>query len=227
MNRLQQLQQKLEAIPSKRKQSTLVSALARYSSRVGAAAATLAQSTESEIHVRTVFPDLVTGSAEENRGKAKRVAVRLEKRLSSNIHAVEDSRTDSEVSDLTSYASKAEESVRTRWKGALTTKLQGYEALVTAASQAGLSGDRTAMMALTYLKAQTDPPATIAAVESIRASLEKLTESVADLGLEGEAGKFLVAAAGGRGDPRALQKPEVQRFIEQHNLWHLLVVTFQ
>jgi hypothetical protein len=227
MNRLERLHEKLEAIPSKRKRSTLVNALAQHSSRTARASATLSQSLESETHVRTLFPDLAAGSAEENRAKARRIALRLKKRLAADIHAVENTKTDSDVADLAEYASKAEESVRNRWRSALTAKLQGYEALVKAASDLGLSKDRTPVITLAHLQGQTDPPATREAANAIQDSMERLTRSVAELGLEGEAGEFLVAAANGRGDPRALQRQVVRDFLEQRNLWHLLVVKFQ
>jgi hypothetical protein len=227
MNRLKRLHQKLKAIPSKRKRSTLVIALAQHASRAARASAALSQSAESETHVRTLFPDLGAGSAEENRTKARRVALRLRKRLVADIHAVENTKTDSDVADLGEYASKAEESVRNRWRSALAAKLQGYEALVKAASDFGLSKDRTPVITLAHLQGQTEPPATREAAIAIQDSMKRLTRSVAELGLEGEAGAFLVAAANGRGDPRALQNPVVRDFIEQRDLWHLLVVKFQ
>jgi hypothetical protein len=227
MNRLQRLQQQLETIPAKRTRAVLVNRLAEYEGKISATAAKLRGASRSETFARQVFPDMPEGRMEAQLAHARRSAGALHKRLSQEIKSVEGKKTEDAVVHLGEIADKVELSVRSRWSNFLTTKLQGYEALINAIEQAGIARSADLVRALAYLQQQTKPPTSSGAVEAIRGALDKVTGAIAALGLEGEVGDFVIDTARGRGDPRALLNPSIQRFVEANNLWPLLKVKFQ
>jgi hypothetical protein len=228
MTRLQSLQVDLRSIPSKRQRAELVGKLITYADKVSNAAETLKQTVAAERYATNVFPDLAPGSVTENRRKAQRLANRLERRLTDDIAKIRQSSTDSDVSSLVDHARLANQSVQNRWRSHLSGKLQGYQTLLDAARQAGLARGQDIGTALTLLRQRVDaPPADERDAQTIIAALEQLTESISELGLEGEAGGFIVAASRGEGDAQALSKPEIRDFIDRHDLWRFLRVTFR
>jgi hypothetical protein len=46
-------------------------------------------------------------------------------------------------------------------------------------------------------------------------------------GLGGKLGGFLTAVGEGRGDAKALLEPEVRAFLDKHDLWSVLAVSFR
>jgi hypothetical protein len=226
--RLQRLAAGMEAIPQKRRRQTLLGVLGQYGSRAAAAETTVKATAEAERCACLVFPGLPVAPAAEGRRKAARVAGRLAKRLREKIDAVQDPATDDDVALLVEHAKNAEKALRDRWARQLEDRLKGYGALVKAAEAAKLSGSRVMATQLTLLQRQSAAgPRTEAAAEEIRTAVAGLSGLVAQLGLEGASGRFLVSAAEGQGDARALCDPEVREFVERHGLWQLLVVGFR
>jgi hypothetical protein len=228
VRRLQKLRADLQSIPSKRKRAVLVERLTVYADKVSEVVQTFEQSVAEEHYALSVFPELSSGSVAENRGKAKGVATRVERRLRKDIGSVEQSRTETEITNLGEYADRASKSVRNRWETHLGAKIQGYETLLTAAKQAGLVRVQQVASALAFLQQRIkSPPLNGDEADTIRGSLDQLTESISQLGLEGEAGDFVVAASQGGAAAEDLLTPEVREFIDRHDLWRFLRVTFR
>lgn len=226
--RLQRLHAGLEAIPQKRQRTNLLGSLSQYGKHAAAAESVLRANADAERLSRQVFPDLATAPAAESRRRASRLAGRLAKRLRERIDAVQDRATDEDFASLAEHVRSADKALRDRWSRQLEDRLKGYGALVKAAEAAKLSGSRVLATQLTMLQGHAGaPPRTPELAEQIRKALDGLTGMVAQLGLEGAPGRFLMDAAAGRGDARALRDPEVQAFVERHDLWRLLVVTFR
>lgn len=227
-NRLQRLHAGLGAIPQKRQNTNLLGALAQYGSHASTNEALLKATADAERFSLQVFPDLATAPVAESRRRASRLAGKLAKRLRERLGAVQDQTTDEDFAQLGIQARGAEKSLGERWSRQLEDRLKGYGALVKAAAAAELSGSRVLATQLTMLQGHAGtPPKTREQAERIRKALGGLTEMVAQLGLEGAPGRFLMDAAAGRGDARALRDPEVQAFVERHDLWRLLVVTLR
>lgn len=219
---------RLQGIPAKRARARLVITLGQYAGKVAEAREKLDASALAEQITLQVFPDLPAGSAAESRRKAARTAERLSRALSERIEAVSEPSTETDVVALGTYAKNAEQNVRERWARQLEENVKRYEALVSAAEAAGLERGRALSLRLRELRSHAaSPPSSADAASRIRGTLDGLASLVAELGLEGPAGAFLVAAARGAGDPRALRDHEVQMFIERHDLWRLLVVRFR
>jgi hypothetical protein len=226
--RLGELHRRLREIPAKRARSRLVSTLGQYGGKVAEARQRLEGSALAERNASRVFPELPAGTATESRRKAARTAERLARVLRERIDAVSDAATEKDIVDLGTYARNAEQNVRDRWARRLEDTVRRYETLVGAAEAAGLERGRTLSDRLRDLRSHAAaPPSSAETADRLLRTVEGLVLLVGDLGLEGPAGVFLVDAARGAGDPRALRDPEVQAFVERHDLWRLLAVKFR
>jgi hypothetical protein len=226
--RLQRLRAGLDAIPQKRRRRSLLDRLKRYHELAGKAEALVRDTAGAEQCSLAVFPDLVTTLPAESRRKAARAAARLAARLRASIEAVQDDASDQDVIALGEAGKAADRALRDRWSRALDERLKGYGALARAAESAKLSRSQIMATQLTVLKTQaSSPPLTVETAEKIAAALAGLAGLVSQLGLEGAAGEFLIAAANHQGDARALRDPAVLEFVERHELWPLLVVSLR
>lgn len=224
--RLQRLRAGVEAIPQKRRRQDLIGALRQYGDRATAAATVLDATAGAEGWARTVFPDLPTTTARANRRKASALAGRIAASLRAGTEQIRDDAMSNQFALLSELAANAQKALRDQWARHLEERLKSYDSLVHAAESAGLSGGRPLAAQLAVLQAHTrTPPPTEEVANRIAVALASLATLVAQLGLEGPAGEFLVAAASGAGDARALTNPEVQSFVERHALWKLLVVS--
>lgn len=226
--RLQKLRAGLQAIPRKRQRSELLVTLARYATRAGEAEELLGGAAQADASVVEIFPALPPGIANGPRKRAAAIAARAGRRLRDDLDQVRGPEMDNDVIALVDAGRAAEKAVRERWTRQVEDRLKTYGALVKAAERAGLSGSRLMATQLTLLKARENkPPRTTDDVDTVRGALQGLAGMVAQLGLQGAPGRFIEAAAAGRGDAQALANPEVREFIERHDLWNLLVVSFR
>lgn len=226
--RLQRLRTGLKAIPQKRQHQELVGALQQYGARATTAGATLDGTVASERWSRTVFPDISLATAQVSRRKAAAVAARLANVIRTSIAQVSDDGTSNQVAALGEHATSAHRTLRDAWTRQMEQRLKSYGALVRAAEAAGLPGRHVLATQLALLQGHTrTPPATEEVAQRLVTALASLTGLVAQLGLEGPAGEFLVSAAAGKGDARALKEPEVRSFIDRYGLWELFVVSFR
>jgi hypothetical protein len=226
--RLQRLSAGLDAIPQKRRRKDLLGLLGRYSELAATGEKLVRDTAEGERCSLAVFPGLAIAPAEESRRRASRVAARVATRLRAAIENVQERDTENDVDQLLIDAKAADKALRERWTRRLEERLKGYGALVKAAEAAKLPGSRVLATQLAVLQARASaPPRAESEAEEIRKAVAGLAGLVGELGLEGAAGKFLVAAAANQGDARALCDPEVRDFVERHDLWRLLVVTLR
>jgi hypothetical protein len=226
--RLQRLRAGLDAIPQKRQAQELVGALQQYGARATTARTTLDGTAASERWSRTVFPGIPVAAAQASRRKAAVVAARLANVIRTSVARVRDDATSNQFAVLSEHATSAHRALRDAWVRQMEQRLKNYGALVRAAEAAGLPGRHVLATQLTLLQGNTrTPPGTEELAQRITNAFASLTSLVAQLGLEGPAGEFLVSAAAGKGDARALKDPEVRSFIERHGLWELFVVSFR
>lgn len=226
--RLGKLHVRLQQAPAKRERAKLLNRLELYAGKVAEYRQRLEASTTAEENAVRVFPDLPAGSSADIRRKAARSATRLAKQLRERIEAVRDPETEAEIVALGTFAKNAEQNVGDRWARRLEDTVRRYEALVSAAQAAGLERGRALGGRLQGLRDRVGVlPDTPEAADQVRQTVEGLVGLVEELGLEGKPGTFLVEAARGAGDPKALCDPDVQEFVERHGLWKLLAVKFR
>lgn len=226
--RLGKLHVRLQQVPAKRERAKLLNRLELYAGKVAEYCQRLEASTTAEENATSVFPDLPAGSSADSRRKAARSATRLAKQLRERIESVRDPATEAEIVALGTFAKNAEQNVGDRWARRLEDTVRRYEALVSAAQAAGLERGGVLARRLQDLRERVGaPPGTAGEAGVIRQAVDGLVGLVEELGLEGKPGTFLVEAARGAGDPKALCDPDVQEFVERHGLWKLLVVKFR
>ena len=226
--RLGKLHARLLQIPAKRERSKLLHRLELYTGKVAESRQRLEASTGAEENAARVFPDLPAGTSPDSRRKAASSAARLAKQFRERIEAVREPETEADIVALGTFAKNAEQNVRDRWARRLEDTIKRYEALVSAAQAAGLERGRALAGRLQGLRDQVGVlPETREAADRVRQTVDGLVGLVSELGLEGKPGAFLVEAARGAGDPKALCDSEVQAFVDRHGLWKLLVVKFR
>jgi hypothetical protein len=225
MSKWLDLKEKIESIPEKERHKNLVGKLARYSKMTAVAQDSLARSLQSQRSVQQVFPK---GNFQRNADllhKAASAAKTLHKKLVKQIEAVETELSDKQFLTIDDCAKAAQGILREQWKNLLSGKIDGFEKLVNAASEANLAGSKKLTEILNRLREDAvNPPNNDNAAMRIATNLEGLNNSIGTLGLKGRAGQFLVAAAEGRGNPQDLCDREIVDFIERCNLWNLLSV---
>src|SRR5262249_49518272 len=133
--------------------------------------------------------------------------------------------TEKKVVRLGERAIEAQAGVTKSWPSLMQRQIDPYKALADVAATLNLPGSAKLSTVKQRLEAASvRPPTTKQAAESIRDDLETLRKSVEKLGLKGDAGRFLVKASQGIGDPKDLFKDDVKAFFDDHKLWSLLAV---
>ena len=223
MSTLKGLKIKIELIPEKRRKANLVGKLSRYGKMVADARDTLVRSLEAKKHALVVFPDGNFVKTMQQAQRATAIATKLRNRLSKDLGAIE--KSDDEFTAISDHAKAAHNALKDQWNSLIIGKIQDFENLVKATKEAGLEGSQKLDQTLTRLSEQgSNPPMNDGAAIRAKAILDSLVSSVRGLGLEGEAGQFLVDASAGKGDPQALYKPEIKHLIDKYKLWSLLRV---
>lgn len=223
MSKLKELKTKIELIPEKSRKANLVGKLSRYDKMTAEARDTLVRSSVAKQHALVVFPDGDFQRVVQQAQKAAVIAKKLRNRLSKNLESIE--KSDDEFATINDHAKAAQNALRDQWSSLMRGKVQDFENLVKAAKEAGLEGSQKLDQTLTHLREQVNnPPKSNDSAISAKAGLDNLVDSVRGLGLEGEAGQFLVDASEGKGDPQLLYKPEIKQLIDRYQLWGLLRV---
>lgn len=225
MSKWLELKQKIETIPEKEGRKNLVGKLALYGSKTAEARDSLARSAQAQRCAQSVFPEGGFQRSEKQLSEAVSAARTLHKKLVKQIEAVEKDASEKQFLAIDEYAKAARNSLKDQWSNLLGRKIADFENLVKVASEADLAGSKSLTEILSRLRAQAaNPPNNGEAAKRIAVDLESLKNSVSTLGLEGRVGKFLIAAAEGRGNPKDLGDPEIVAFIDRNNLWNLLSV---
>lgn len=225
MSKWLELKQKIESIPEKERRKNLVGKLARYSSKTAEAHDSLVQSAQAQLFAQSVFPEEGFQRSAKQLSEAVSAARTLHKRLVKQIEAVETTASDKQFLAIDECAKAVRNNLKERWGNLLSRKITDFENLVKAASEAQLAGSKNLTETLSCLRDQrANLPNNDDAAKRIAADIEILKNSVSTLGLEGHVGAFLIAAAEGRGNPKALGDPEIVAFIDRNNLWNLLSV---
>jgi len=221
MSKLQDLKVRLDSIPAKESHKNLVSKLMHYGILTAAAAETLTTCVEARQYAGQVFAGEDFQKTLDHTRRTISTAGRLRKKLAEKIGAIEGS--DTQFSTISEAAKSASAALTDRWNALLSKKILEFENIAKAAKDVNLKGSRSLEQTLLRLRGQaTTPPKSSDSAQLIQQDLESLVDSVRTLGLEGPAGRFLVAAATGRGRARDLLNPEVEAFIERYNLWDSL-----
>ena len=223
MSLLSQITQRLEQLPEQRKLKTLIDDVRTLTARVLETHDRLLECSSKRSFAHVVFSDENFSKTATTVRGAARQAANLKETLEKDFSQVSDRATEEKVTRLDGRAKQAEADLAKTWPGLMQRQLRSYEAIGEVA--ANLPGGAGLSDIMRRLRQHADkPPATQQTAEIISTDLSALRESVETLGLEGEAGKFLIKAAKGLADPRELFKDEIKEYFDDKDLWHVLAV---
>ncbi len=172
-----------------------------------------------------VFPEEIPPDPSDKARQAARSAGTLLRKLAKDQSFIEKSNVATSLAGINDTVLSSYNAFKSQWKNTILAKTEVFVGLVEAAKEAKLEGSDSlgSLLGLIMAKAN-EPPASEEQARVIRGKLDDLVKGIAALELEGEGGKFLIEAANGSADARALFKPEVEQFINRFDLWKLLRV---
>lgn len=223
MNKLQRLKEDIKSLPAKKSRLNLIGVLQKYNEQTSETLETLRQTRSGAEQVAAVFPNLdLRVTVIDKINSATRIAQTLRKTLE-KIEKIQTQ--DDAFRSLDETAKAAKRNLHNKWNVTLEDKIQTYDKLVNASSNANLQGSSQLVEKLNRLRGQTNVlPKTEEVALKIKNDLENINSSIQTLGLSGKVGEFLIAAAAGRADAKAVLDAEVRKFIEENNLWTALSV---
>ena len=215
----------INSLPGKAARKNLVSVLDTYGKLSAVAAEALVGSIASVNLAAEVFTDVGPNVVSTQIAQVRRASESLRTKISQNVESIE---TESVKNLFVSLRQKTEDSIKSlnqAWKNAVEKKVSASKGLIDAIDSAGLAKAKGLKTTLAKIEAEASTlPSNDADVSRIKSLLEEFDVSFAELNLSGEIGKFLIAVAQGAGDPRAFRDPEVVKFIEDNNLWHVFKI---
>lgn len=225
MSRLTELRQRLIDLPEQQKLKRLNALIQTLTTKINEAHTQLGASWQMRSFAQTVFRAETFSKTGNAVRSAARQAGNLKDKLEAEFNEVGTTTTEKKVTRLGELGKEADEGVRKAWPKLMQKETGPYEVLATVAVNLGLPGAASLSQLMARLSSHlTNPPTTEATAESIRKDLDSLRTAIENLGLEGDAGEFLVKASQGSADPRDLFKEEVKQFFDDQDLWGLLAV---
>lgn len=225
MSKLDTVIGSIRELPELERESGLVATLKAYKVKVEAAKTELERAAQTARWIRDIFPDLDLRRAEAAIQQAARRAGRLQDVFTGVGTGVLPANTDEGVIVISQAANSSWNAVKTNWSNYIASKSEAYGGLVEAVRKAGLDPTGELASVLQRLRScQNNPPQTAEEADLALSAVEGISQFLLKGGLAGPVGDFLVAAASGSADPRALDDADVRKFVEDHSLWHLLKV---
>lgn len=226
MSTLSDITKRLEELPEQKKRKTLNNDVQTLTARLVEIHAKLSDASNRRANAQLVFPDEGFHKTAAAVRAAARQAANLKKALVKDFSDVGSRATENKVTRLGDRAKHGEADLSRTWPTLIQRQLKSYQAIAEVA--ANLPGGAVLAEIMQRLRQYADkPPAIRQTAESISEDFAGLKEAVENLGLAGEAGKFLIKAAKGTADPRDLFKEEIREYFEEKGLWHVLAVTIK
>jgi hypothetical protein len=226
MPTLREITKRLEELPEQRKLKMLNNDVQTLTAKVVEFHAKLLDSSNKRANAQHLFRDEEFNKTANAIRAAARQAASLKEALEKDFNQVANRATEEKVTRLGDRAKHAQDEVTKTWPSLMQRQLKSYETIAEVAAH--LPGGADLAEIMQRLRQHSDkPPATKQTAESVSRDMMALRKSVETLGLEGEAGKFLIKAARGSADPRDLFKEEIKQYFEEKDLWHVLAVTIK
>lgn len=180
------------------------------------------------VHIKVVFPGWSETSVNGSIRVAVKAAKRLHASLKESIDYIDNNKCETAVTSLREYADAAQKTLRNQWQSLVNHEIEKYGRLAAAAKHLGSARADALQRAIGLLRGfLTQPPQTADAAGLAKAALDTLIQTVRELGLEGAAGAFLIAAGGSGASLRDFEKEGVRDFIEKWKLWKLFNVKLE
>jgi hypothetical protein len=226
MNKIAELYERMRGIPDKEKRATQIEGLRTVRDKVRVAADTADLLREQGAALTVIkdadFADKVRLSLTQ----ASSSAAALKKRYDQGSE-VDLARADGALIQINERLDQGASAAVKGWRALIDEQVRRYKPLAEAAERASLPG-ATALREATLLVEgwREDVPENRQSAELYLEHSAQVPASIASLGLEGKAGKFIIDAANGRAKARDLQDGDVLAFLEAHPaVWAMLKVS--
>jgi hypothetical protein len=181
-------------------------------------------------HLASVFPGAdMTASARQL--QIIQVKAHALLRLITASAAVPDVDMQQAVAELRRAVQGASSVAEREWSEQVEAVVSKYERLSQALQRAGVRGSAELLATVSRIRAIVKPPKSLEEVRRASEDIASVGPTLARLGLEGglggKIGGFLTAAAEGRGSATSLLEPDVRLFLDTHDLWSVLAVSFR
>ncbi|MFW2231188.1 hypothetical protein [Rhizobium sp. CRRU65] len=225
MSILSELIARLSTIPDKEKRATQISEMIAVRGKL-AISADVAEGLRGLSTALGAIEGLdFVEKAKQGLTVASSAANRLKIRMDGGA-GFERKRVDEALTTINERLEIASSAVAKGWKALIDEQQRRFKPLADAAERASLPGADSLKASLVRLESWRDlPPGTIQQTADYLADTAGIPAAVANLGLEGKAGKFMIDASNGRAKARDLHDPEVVAFLDNYPaVWTILKV---
>ena len=225
MSKITELIARMRDLPEKEKRATQLGEMVAVRDKLATAA-------EKSDRLRTLSASLENVDGADFVAKAKlgltqaaTTANGLKKRFEIGT-GFERKRADDALTLINERLENASAGIAKGWRALIDDQARRYRPLADAATKAALSGGAGLTDAIDRLEGwRESPPQSAQAATAYQFDAARLPASIASLGLEGRAGKFMIDASNGRARAKDLQDPNVIAFLDEHPaVWAMLKV---
>lgn len=225
MSRIADLIARMEVIPDKERRATQLGEMTAIRDKLSTSA-DLAEGLRNLSRALEVVDgaDFVE-KAKQGLAQASTYAIKLKMRLEGGS-GFERKRADDTLTLINERLDNASSAVAKGWRTLIEDQIKRFRPLAEAAERASLPGAGALNDAIALLDGWRDsPPKTRQEAEGYVANAARLPAAIANLGLEGRAGKFMIDASNNRAKAKDLQDAEVLSFLNAYpSVWSMLKV---
>ncbi|KPF74088.1 hypothetical protein IP68_13730 [Blastomonas sp. AAP25] len=226
MNKIAELVERMKAIPDKETRAAQLEGMKAVRDKVRAAA-----DAADRLRVRTVALAAIMDVDFVDKGtlsltQASQSATTLKKRYDQGL-GFDLKRADAALIQINERLDQGSSAVDKGWRALIDDQVRRFKPLAEAAERAMLPGASSLRNAIGVVEGWRDrPPVNRQAAHLYSEHAAQMPASIAKLGLEGRAGKFMVDASNGRAKARDLQDADVLAFLEAYPaVWAMLKVS--
>lgn len=225
MSRISDLTARMQVIPDKEKRATQLGEMVAIRDKLRASADLADELRRLTSALKAIEGTDFVDKSEQGLAQATSNAFRLKARLEAGS-GFERKRADETLTAINERLENASTAVTRGWRMLVDEQGKRYQPLAEAAERASLPGASALNAAIAQLEDWRDaPPKTPHTAEIYVTNAALIPAAIANLGLEGRAGKFMVDAANGRAKAKDLQNAEVLAFLGANPaIWSMLKV---
>lgn len=225
MSRIADLINRMAVIPDKEKRATQLGEMISVRDKLRESANLADELRSMSAALEMVSGADFAGKAKQGLAMASTSAIRLKTRLEGGS-GFERKRSDEALTSINERLENALNAINKGWQSLIDEQARRFKPLAEAAGRASLPGADALNAALSMLEGWRDsPPQTRQAADVYVAAAARIPSAIANLGLEGRAGKFMVDASNGRAKAKDLQDTEVLAFLNAHPaVWSMLKI---
>lgn len=227
MSRISDLISRMCEIPQKEKRATQIGEMVLVRDKLAEAADLAEKVGRVTCALAEIKKADFIENATQHLASASGSATSLRRRFE-NKNGFERKRADDALIQINERLDTASKTLIKGWRALVDEKVKRLKPLADAAERAALPGAHGLRQSIALIEAIREaPPETAKAARDYFSSETGLNQSIASLGLEGRAGKFLIDAANGSAKAKDLQDEEVLAFLGEYPaVWSMLKVGF-